>query len=152
MTSYADDLLQDLDSLVELAPGNEDVVAAARTLAHAIAASAATRLLDAMSRAALSLSAEMEHGHVEVRVVGTDPELLYVEDEPPPTRMSSTEESATARITLRLPQRLKDDIETAASRSGNSVNTWLVRTLEAATSGARQRLHVGTRLRGFASG
>ena len=37
------------------------------------------------------------------------------------------EGDATARISLRLPETLKSDIETAARNEGVSVNTWLVR-------------------------
>ena len=42
------------------------------------------------------------------------------------------DESATARINLRLPEHLKAGIEQAAGRERMSVNTWLVRTAAAA--------------------
>ena len=38
----------------------------------------------------------------------------------------------TARISLRLPESLKTDVEAAAARDGVSVNTWLVRAADTA--------------------
>jgi hypothetical protein len=148
-TSYVEGLLDDLESLVSFAPDEGEVATAARRLSRALAASAATRLLDAMTQAALALNARLPSGHVEVRVVDRDPELVYVEEEPATTPKSQVEDSTSARITLRLPQRLKNEIESAADRDGISVNTWLIRSLERNTAGARHH-HVGNRLRGFA--
>jgi len=42
-----------------------------------------------------------------------------------------TDEGGTSRITLRLPEHLKPRIDEAASRSGLSVNAWLVRAVSA---------------------
>ncbi len=44
-----------------------------------------------------------------------------------------------ARITLRLPDSIKDIVERAASDSGDSVNAWVVKTL----AGTCLRLQVG---------
>jgi hypothetical protein len=41
-------------------------------------------------------------------------------------------EAGTARITVRLPETLKAQVEAAAEREGVSVNAYLVRTLGAA--------------------
>ena len=43
--------------------------------------------------------------------------------------MHAPEEDFDARITLRLPPSIKDIVERAASDSGDSVNTWVVKTL-----------------------
>lgn len=50
-----------------------------------------------------------------------------------------------ARITLRLPEDLKLRIETAATRSGLSLNSWLVRELNRSTS---VDISIGKTLRG----
>jgi len=50
-------------------------------------------------------------------------------------------------LTLRLPERLKTEIEAAAAREGVSVNTWLVRALGGAVS--RQTQKSGRRLVGY---
>ena len=77
---------------------------------------------------------------------GWQVELTYVADTPAP---STSEEDASARITLRLPERLKADAESAAARESISTNAWLVRAVSAALT---QRQVGGHRLRGFASG
>ena len=68
-------------------------------------------------------------GHVEVRLAGRDPELVYVDepvvaDEPP-----APGDDLSARITLRLPDGLKASLEAAAAREGISTNAWIVRAL-----------------------
>jgi predicted HicB family RNase H-like nuclease len=57
------------------------------------------------------------------------------------------DEAFSARITLRLPDSLKQRVESAAAREGASVNTWLVQALQRAleprrsmSSGSRNRL------------
>jgi predicted HicB family RNase H-like nuclease len=56
------------------------------------------------------------------------------------------DEAFSARITLRLPESLKQRIESAAAREGASVNTWLVQALQRSVesrpsmSGSRNRL------------
>jgi predicted HicB family RNase H-like nuclease len=57
------------------------------------------------------------------------------------------DEAFSARITLRLPESLKQRVESAAAREGASVNTWLVQALQRAvetrrpsSSGSRNRL------------
>jgi HicB family len=60
--------------------------------------------------------------------VGGDPE-------PAATRVDDGD--ASARISLRLPESLKADIEMAAAREGVSVNTWLVRAAGAALTTGR---------------
>jgi HicB family len=147
-TSYVEGLLDDLESLAAIAPEEGEVATAARRLGRALAASAATRMLEVMTRAALDLSSRLSSGHVEVRIVGEDPELVFVEDEPPAPKPPA-EDPTTARITLRLPQRLKEEIEAAAERDGVSVNTWLIRSLERSTATTRHH-QAGNRLRGFA--
>ena len=57
------------------------------------------------------------------------------------------DEAFSARITLRLPESLKQRVESAAAREGASVNTWLVQALQRAvesrrpsSAGSRNRL------------
>jgi hypothetical protein len=63
---------------------------------------------------------------------------------------------ATARISLRLSEQLKSDVEAAATRDGISVNTWLVRAaavaLGSGRSWAEPRHHTGHRISGFING
>ena len=47
------------------------------------------------------------------------------------------DEAATARINLRLPERLKEGVEEAAARERQSVNSWLVRAIASARGAER---------------
>ncbi len=55
--------------------------------------------------------------------------------EPAPPPPPESDEAATARINLRLPEQLKAGIEQAAARERLSVNAWAVRLLAAAVGG-----------------
>lgn len=139
---YAQALGEDLARVAAL--GDESVARAAELLAAALETSVGRRLQEALAEAALELSGQLEQGRIEVRVAGSDPELVYVDDEPPPAQDADAELSA--RITLRLPEGLKARVDTAATASGVSVNTWLVQTLSRrlesrpSTGGSRHRL------------
>lgn len=145
---FIEALQSDLRELA--AVGDERTAAAADRLATAIQASAGLRLLDALAEAALEVSAQLPHGHVEVRVSGRDPQLVYVEEERVEERATTAEDGLSARITLRLPESLKTTVESAAEREGVSVNTWLVRALQRAVSGGGGRAQrSGKRISGF---
>jgi HicB family len=145
MARFIEALESDLAAVA--AVGDEQTAAAAERVLQAIRGSAGLRLLDVLGEAALEVSAQLPSGHVEVRLAGHDPALVYVAEEeaaPEPT----VEDGLTARITLRLPEGLKASIEIAAAREGVSVNSWLVRALSRGIAGPVQRS--GKRLRGFA--
>jgi hypothetical protein len=145
MARFVERLESDLAAVA--AVGDEQTAAVAERLLHAIRSSAGLRLLDALGEAALELNAQLPSGHVEVRLAGQDPALVYVgEEEPAPE--PAADDGLTSRITLRLPEGLKASIEAAAAREGVSVNSWLVRALSRGVAGPVQRS--GKRLRGFA--
>jgi hypothetical protein len=127
--------------------GDEATAAAGGRLAQALRAAASFRLLDVLSDAALEVSGQLPSGHVEVRLAGQEPSLVYVE-EPEAATPAPADEGLSARITLRLPEPLKAAIEAAAAREGVSVNTWLVRALTRSVSSPPRR-RAGNRLTGF---
>lgn len=146
---YVDSLLADLEAIASL--GDEAVANAAQRLSQTLRASAGLRLLDLLGEAALEISAQLPSGHVEVRLAGQEPSLVYVEDEPERTAAApSGEDAASARITLRLSESLKLNVELAANREGVSVNTWIVRALGRAASAPTSTRRVGRRLTGYA--
>jgi hypothetical protein len=148
LAPHVDALIRDLTSIA--AVGDDATSQAATRLAAALRTSAGMRLLDALSEAALELSEQVPGGHVEVRLAGQDPSLVFVEDEPAPGA-SSGDEELSVRITLRLPEGLKVAVEGAAARDGVSVNTWLVRALaRAVSSWASRGSGPGNRLKGYA--
>jgi hypothetical protein len=128
------------------AVGDDAVASAAERLSQALSASVGLRLLDVLSQAALEVSEQLPEGHVEVRLAGQEPSLVYVASGSTPSA-APAEEGQTARISLRLPESLKEAVEAAAGSDGVSVNTWIVRALARALSGATPR--VGSRLTGY---
>lgn len=147
---YIEALQADLRELAAL--GGEEVTAAADRLAVAIRSSAGLRLLDALGEAALEINAQLPSGHVDIRVVGQDPQFVYVEEERTEASAGPTEDGQTARISLRLPESLKASVEAAAAGEGVSVNTWLVRALQRAVaggSGGGGFTRSGRRIQGF---
>lgn len=145
---FIDALKADLTAVAEL--GDESTATAAGRLVVTLQASVGLRLLDALSEAALELNDKLPAGHVEVRLTGQDPELVYVGDEPE-APAAAADEAFTARITLRLPEGLKETIEKAASREGVSVNTYIVRALGRTSTSAPSQ-QSGNRLTGYARG
>jgi hypothetical protein len=140
---YIQALREDLVRVASL--GDETTSRAAELLSVAIEASLARRLQDVLAEAALELNAQLDAAHVEVRIAGRDPELVLVrEDGSVP---EAVDEAFSARITLRLPESLKQRIESAASREGASVNTWLVQALQRSVESKSHRSSSGSRNR-----
>ena len=105
---FVDALKADLSAVAEL--GNEETAEVAGRLVLTLQASVGLRLLDALSEVALELNEKLPGGHVEVRLTGQDPELVFVSEEPEAPAAAS-DEAYTARITLRLPESLKTRAE-----------------------------------------
>lgn len=152
LQTHVEALQADLAELGSL--GDQATAEAAQRLSLALRSAAGLRILDALTEAALELSAQLPAGHVEVRMAGQDPELVLVqEEEPEPATVEDV--ALTARITLRLPEGLKAAVETMAGQEGVSVNTWIVRMLARFVGGgpAQQTSSTrgpGKRLTGYA--
>jgi uncharacterized protein (DUF1778 family) len=156
LTSYVDNLRREL--VIAAEAGGEDARALAERLSAPLESAARLGLLEALSAAADEITRDLAPGSVEVRLRGRDPEFVVT---PPPTDESSQEaapqtslrsalagglevalgvrppapeadEGGTSRITLRLPEHLKPQIDEAARQTGLSVNAWLVRVVAAA--------------------
>ena len=143
---YIQSLREDLARIA--AVGDESTARAAGLLAVALDAAVRQRLVEALGEAALELSGQLDDGRVEVRYAGTDPELVFVREEAEEPQASPDDAALTARITLRLPDSLKQRIEDAASRELVSVNTWIVQALVRNAS-APARRSSGRRLSGY---
>jgi predicted HicB family RNase H-like nuclease len=149
---FVEALQQDLRELAQL--GGDELVDAARRLEGAVRQSATLRLIDLLTQAALEVSQQLPDGHVDLRIAGQEPQLVYVEEQAPepepPAAASAGADDEPARITLRLPERLKTAIEAAAAAEGVSVNAWLVRALQRAVSGPSVRVErSGKRISGY---
>ena len=102
---FIEGLQADLEEIAAL--GDEEVAEAARRLTAALGRSAGLRLQEALTDAALELTSQLPSGHVEIRLSGQDPTLVYVEEageQPAPAQAG--EDALVARISLRLPEGL----------------------------------------------
>src|SRR5438552_978828 len=137
LTPYLDALRRDLAATA--APGGPELSRAAELLAGSLDASARLCLMEALSDAAAEITAKLGTASVEVRLRGRDADLVVGEiavTEPvaPPPATPPADSGDLARITLRLPESLKEQVERSATAEGISVNSWLVRAIAAAVS------------------
>jgi len=139
------------DLAAAAALGDEASAAAGERLAAAVESSLQLRLFDVLTEATLALNAQLSSGHIEVRLAGRDPELVLVEDRAGESEPPAPGDDLSARITLRLPEALKSQIEGLASSEGVSTNAWIVRALSRALEPQWGRTRsTGNRLQGFA--
>jgi hypothetical protein len=144
LTIVLEGLQEDLQGLAEL--GDERSTQIARRLGEALGSNLRLKLFDLLSQAAVELNAKLPSGHIEVRLAGQEPELVFVDT---PADSAGAGEELTARISLRLPESLKVAVEKAADREGISTNAWLVRAIGRAAES--RPVHVsGKRLSGYA--
>jgi hypothetical protein len=146
---YMESLRRDLAAAA--AAGGDDARALADRLTAALESAIRLALLDALSAAADEITRELAPGAVELRLRAGDPEFVVAaapSPEPadtareplaPPPPPPDADDSATARINLRLPEHLKAGVEQAAARERLSVNAWLVRVVAAAVAGDGDR-------------
>ena len=143
ITPYVESLRRDLVTAAEGA--GDELRQAAERLAFALDPAARLALMEAISQAASEITAEMPTGGVDVRLDGRDLAFMVHAPEavpaaptpptppPPPSAPEVEEDGGVARITLRLPDSVKGRAEDAAAAAGQSLNTWLVNVVRAAT-------------------
>lgn len=136
ITPYVEGLRRDLLAAAEAA--GPEARETAERLSYALDPAARLALMEAVSQAASEITTELPAGTVEVRLAGRELEFRVeapalaapaVESEPGEIE----DEGSLARITLRIPESVKARAEEYASRSGASLNTWLVNLIRNAT-------------------
>jgi hypothetical protein len=143
LAPFIADLRRDLEA--SAAPGGPDVTRAAELLGGSLESSARLCLLDALTQAADEVSTKLRAATVELRLRGREADFVVTEAEPthgpddvpapPPPGPPGDATGDVTRITLRLPEGLKDAVERASAAEGISVNAWLVRAVAAAVQG-----------------
>jgi hypothetical protein len=136
LSPYLETLGRDLAAAA--ATGGPEVVRAADLLAGALDASARLCLMEALSDAAAEITTKLDSASVEVRLRGREADLVVTpitpaeepasQPAPPP---ATGDGGDLARITLRVPEWLKQAVERAAVITGVSVNSWLVDAISA---------------------
>lgn len=132
ITPYVDSLQRDLTAAADAA--GAEVRDAAQRMAYALDPSLRLVLMEALSQAAAEITAELPSGTVDVRLKGRGLEFVveHADLPAPPTppapldQPEESEDGSVVRITLRLPEPLKNRAEELAGASGQSLNTWLV--------------------------
>lgn len=122
-SKFIDRMSGDIKALGKL--GGPELETAVSRLIPTLAPVLRTRLLEALVEIADELKEHIPGAHLEARVQGDDIELVYIEDG---SVIRENPADLNARITLRLPEDLKSRIESAATREGISLNSWLLKT------------------------
>lgn len=146
LSTHVDNLGRELALLAET--GGEDARALVERLSGSLESAIRLTLLETLSAAADEITLDLAPGSVELRLRGRDPNFVVTlppSEQPtgdadtrsgPPARVEEaaavSDEGATTRINVRLPEQLKAAIEEAAATEGRSVNAWLVRAASAA--------------------
>jgi hypothetical protein len=146
LSTYVDKVTREL--AVAADAGGEDARQLAQRLTAPLDSAIRLTLLEALSAAADEITREMAPGSVEVRLRSGEPSFAVTvgaagrpyeeaDDDDHPTHtaphqelppdQASSDDGATSRVNLRLPEHLKTRVEEAAAREGRSVNAWLVR-------------------------
>ena len=133
-----------LEQQILLAGSDPAVETAGRALLAAAAPAVRGLALDLAEQAAVEVRAQLTGQRVEVILEEGEPALRVRAEETAPGA-AAPDEAADARVTLRLSPRLKEALEEAAAYSGESLNSWLVKTLS--TRGGRHHPR-GQRLEG----
>ncbi len=164
LTEYTETLRREVATVTRFA--GEDVARAGQLIADSLDSSIRLTLLDVLSGAAAEITSRLDDIAIELRLSGGNPTFVVVraaEELAPlplpqagPDRGEGEEESGTSRVTLRLPDGLKNRAEAAAARDGLSLNAWLVRAAGRAldsppgASPRSPRRGPGQRITGFA--
>lgn len=139
ITPYVESLRRDLVAAAEA--GGPEIRQAADRLVLALDPAARLALMEAISQAAAEITAELPAGGVDVRLAGRELDFVVhvtapaaPPAPPPPPAPEDVDEGGLARITLRIPESVKAKAEEKAARAGDSLNTWLVKVVRAASS------------------
>jgi predicted HicB family RNase H-like nuclease len=116
-----------VEAQVGLTGDDPAIAAASRSLLAVLRPALREAALDLASQAALEVGAQLPSSNVEVVLVDGEPSLRVTDQE---IRTPETDdEEFAARITVRLPPSVKHLVEEAASESGDSINSWVIKAL-----------------------
>lgn len=132
-------MTQQLKSVVEgqlrIAGGDPDLSAAAEVVLVAIEPALRQAVFDLAEQAAAEVSAQLPRWSVDVVLTEGQPMLVVRQSE---ESVKVSTEDLDARMTVRLPEDLKDELEMAASNLGDSVNAFVVRALRGSADGLKK--------------
>ena len=121
-----DSIEEAVESQLSVGDGGEAIEEAAAALMAALRPALRQAAFKLAEQAAAEVGAQLDGYKVNVMLDEGEPSLLVREDSASRTVIS---DDLSARITLRLPDSLKDEIESAAGASGDSVNAYVIKAL-----------------------
>ncbi len=140
LSPYIESVRDGVKNAAALADDNTQQLAS--RLGTAIESSTRLALIQALSDAAGTISAELAPASVEVRMSGQDPDfvvsvpspgseptMLLPEPPEPAADEPELDEEPLARISLRLPNSVKLKVDEMADQDGISTNAWLIRAV-----------------------
>ncbi|MDJ0960787.1 MAG: toxin-antitoxin system HicB family antitoxin [Acidimicrobiia bacterium] len=116
-----------LNAQLELAATDPAVESAARALMLALDPAIKQAAFEIAQQAALEVDAQLPDASVEVTLRDGEPTLVVRQEEGDAARYRSDE--LAARLTVRLPEALKAELEAAADDVGDSVNAYVIKSL-----------------------
>lgn len=112
-----------------LAGADPAVAAAVNQIIESLTPALRLAAMELAEQAAAEVRAQLGAHTVDVVVVDGDPTLRIIEPAGYTPRTDGSAEDFVSRLTLRLPPSLKELVEGAADRAGESVNAWVVDAL-----------------------
>lgn len=111
---------------LRIAGDDPSVAAAGQAVMLSLEPALRLAALTLAEQAAAEITAQLPDHTVDVVVADSQPTLVLRDAA---DAVTINTEDCDARMTVRLPEELKDDLETAASDLGDSVNTFVVKAL-----------------------
>jgi hypothetical protein len=130
-----------LGAQLQLAGGDPAVAAAGEALRIALAPALRQAAMDLAGQAVAEVAAQLPDLVVELVVTDGEPGIVVRQEAPASFAPADLE----ARMTVRLPKALKEQLEAAAGSAGDSINTHVVKSLSSpAARQRRRRRYTGT--------
>jgi hypothetical protein len=151
LSQYVEALRHELAAVA--GAGTEETRRIADLLSGALDSAVRLMIMDVLSQTADEITAALPEGAVEVRLRGREPQIVVSHTEPPdrsPEAIQVDSEGDSVRVTLRLPEPLKNAVEDAANRAALSVNSWLVRAVKQSLDSPNRRSAGRRTISGFA--
>jgi len=117
-----------------LVGGDPVVAAAGEAIIAALRPAMGRAVMEVAEQAALEVGAQLPDHQVEVVLRDGDPAVVVRTET---SSVTFSTDDLDARLTLRLPPQLKNDLEQAARSAGDSINAYVIRSLAAKGSTAR---------------
>jgi hypothetical protein len=126
LESVLDGLERSIEAQLALAGSDPALEEAGRALLGVLQPAFREAAMSVVQQAVEEVGSQLPGHRVEVVLADGEPSIRISADH---TESMVTDEDLVARLTLRLPPSIKQVVEAAAAQQGESVNTWVVKTL-----------------------